>query len=193
MKLTREQSQKFLNERGIWITEACDKCGRLLGSVRWTRKGEPGEWCSAACRDGVKAERTTPTSVELSATVKPNPQATPAQTDLDNLRTTHSTHRLSGPGANEVQAATDKVKKLNQAIATFRSQRGKILNTARTDPSKAADMMDALTQKSQDAFMGGSSPAEPSKPSGADVQVPGADGKMYWGNSKTKQVLGPVQ
>jgi hypothetical protein len=30
-------------------------------------------------------------------------------------------------------------------------------------------------------------------PSGADVQVKGADGKMYWGNSKTKQVLGPVQ
>lgn len=30
-------------------------------------------------------------------------------------------------------------------------------------------------------------------PSGADVQVKGKDGKMYWGNSKTKQVLGPVQ
>jgi len=54
MKLTQEQSQKLLRERGIWITEACDRCGKLLGSVRWTRKGEPGEWCSAACRDGIK-------------------------------------------------------------------------------------------------------------------------------------------
>lgn len=30
-------------------------------------------------------------------------------------------------------------------------------------------------------------------PEGADVKVKGADGKMYWGNSKTKQILGPVQ
>jgi hypothetical protein len=52
MKLTREQSQKLLRERGIWVTEACDKCRKLLGSVRWTRRGEPGEWCSSLCRDG---------------------------------------------------------------------------------------------------------------------------------------------
>lgn len=30
-------------------------------------------------------------------------------------------------------------------------------------------------------------------PQGADVKVKGSDGKMYWGNSKTKQVLGPAQ
>jgi len=54
MKLTRNQGQKLLHERGVWITEACDKCGRLLGSVRWTRKDEPGEWCSAECRDGIR-------------------------------------------------------------------------------------------------------------------------------------------
>jgi hypothetical protein len=53
MKLKREQSQKLLRDRGIWITEACDRCGQLLGSVRWTRRGDPGEWCSATCRDGV--------------------------------------------------------------------------------------------------------------------------------------------
>jgi hypothetical protein len=69
MKLTPEQSQKLLQERGIWITEACDRCGQLLGSVRWTRKGEPGEWCSAACRDGVKAERPTFASIEVAAAV----------------------------------------------------------------------------------------------------------------------------
>ena len=52
MKLTKEQSQKLLRERGIWVTEACDKCGQLLGAVRYTRRGEPGEWCSDVCRDG---------------------------------------------------------------------------------------------------------------------------------------------
>jgi hypothetical protein len=55
MRLTREQSQKLLPERGIWIAEACDKCGKLLGSVRWTCRGEPGEWCSTQCRDGKEA------------------------------------------------------------------------------------------------------------------------------------------
>lgn len=30
-------------------------------------------------------------------------------------------------------------------------------------------------------------------PVGADVKVTGADGKLYWGNSKTKQILGPAQ
>lgn len=59
MKLSREQSQKLLLEHGIWITEACDKCVRLLGAVRWTRKGEPGEWCSQECRDGIAAAAKT--------------------------------------------------------------------------------------------------------------------------------------
>jgi len=59
MKLTKEQSQKLLHERGIWVTEACDKCGQLLGAVRYTRRSEPGEWCSELCRDGAEqaAER----------------------------------------------------------------------------------------------------------------------------------------
>jgi hypothetical protein len=55
MKLTEEQRQRLLRGRGIWITEACDKCGQSLGSVRWTRRDEPGEWCSIACRDGIEA------------------------------------------------------------------------------------------------------------------------------------------
>jgi hypothetical protein len=53
MRLTREQSQELLLERSNWISAACDKCGKLLGSVRWTCRGELGEWCSAQCRDGV--------------------------------------------------------------------------------------------------------------------------------------------
>jgi hypothetical protein len=55
MKLTEEQSQRLLRGRGIWITEACNQCRQLLGSIRWTRRGEPGEWCSIACRDGIEA------------------------------------------------------------------------------------------------------------------------------------------
>ena len=47
MKLTREQVQKLLQDRGIWVTNACDTCGQLLGAVRWTCKGESGEWCSS--------------------------------------------------------------------------------------------------------------------------------------------------
>ena len=35
-------------------------------------------------------------------------------------------------------------------------------------------------------------PAASAPPAGADVKVPGKDGKMYWGNSKTKQILGPA-
>jgi hypothetical protein len=58
MKLADEQSRKILAQYGCWITEACDRCRKLLGAVRYTRRGEPGEWCSELCRDGVKAERT---------------------------------------------------------------------------------------------------------------------------------------
>ena len=55
MKLNREQSEKLLHEGGISTTDACDSCGKLLGSVRYTCRGEPGEWCSALCRDGIEA------------------------------------------------------------------------------------------------------------------------------------------
>ena len=59
MHLTVEQSRKALAEHGCYVTEACDKCGKLLGCVRYTRRGEPGEWCSDLCRDGAEqvAER----------------------------------------------------------------------------------------------------------------------------------------
>jgi len=59
MKLTVEQSRKLLAEHGCYVTEACDKCGQLLGAVRYTRRGEPGEWCSELCRNGAEqvAER----------------------------------------------------------------------------------------------------------------------------------------
>jgi len=65
MRLTREQSQELLLERCNWVSDVCDKCGKLLGSVRWTCRSELGEWCSAQCRDGVAGSVPT-----LKATAK---------------------------------------------------------------------------------------------------------------------------
>jgi len=58
MKLNTEQRNKIREERGIFCNEACDRCGKMLNEVRWTRRGESGEWCSRECRDG-KAEVDT--------------------------------------------------------------------------------------------------------------------------------------
>lgn len=54
MRLSDEQ-RKILRERDIIANEACDACGKVLGCVRFTRKGEVGEWCSRPCRDGQDA------------------------------------------------------------------------------------------------------------------------------------------
>jgi len=50
MFLTTEQSYALLEKHGCYVTEVCDKCSRLLGPVRYTRKGEDGVWCSRECR-----------------------------------------------------------------------------------------------------------------------------------------------
>ena len=52
MKLATEQAYQALAKHGCYFTDACDKCGKLLGELRFTVKGEPGEWCSRECRDG---------------------------------------------------------------------------------------------------------------------------------------------
>jgi hypothetical protein len=54
MRLAEAQSRKLLPKHGVYITEACDGCGKILGHVRFTRYGEPGDWCSRLCRDGVE-------------------------------------------------------------------------------------------------------------------------------------------
>jgi hypothetical protein len=66
MKLSKSQIAE-LRSRGIYITEACDRCGQLLGSVRWTRKGEPGEWCSRECRDGKSEAQKHEARIERKA------------------------------------------------------------------------------------------------------------------------------
>ena len=55
MKLTTEQAHEALAKHGSYLTEACDRCGKLLREVRFTRKGEPGGWCTRECRDGEAA------------------------------------------------------------------------------------------------------------------------------------------
>jgi hypothetical protein len=47
--------QTFLRERGVYVTQACDRCGRVLGPVRFTRTGDSSVWCSRQCRDGAHA------------------------------------------------------------------------------------------------------------------------------------------
>src|SRR5215469_14392203 len=68
MNLTGDQTQKLLREHGLWITRTCDKCGKLLASVRWIQRGETGEWCSAECRDGIERSASMPPT---PATAKP--------------------------------------------------------------------------------------------------------------------------
>src|SRR5262249_31535581 len=55
MTLREEIRRRRLEDRAIYVKEACDKCGQLLGAVRFTRKDDPGVWCSRECRDGAGA------------------------------------------------------------------------------------------------------------------------------------------
>jgi endogenous inhibitor of DNA gyrase (YacG/DUF329 family) len=53
MLLSAEVRLQLQHDRGLFVTECCDKCGKLLGPVRFTRRGDAGVWCSRECRDGV--------------------------------------------------------------------------------------------------------------------------------------------
>jgi len=50
MRLTADQSYALLERFGCYVKDVCDKCGAILGPVRYTRSGELGEWCSRECR-----------------------------------------------------------------------------------------------------------------------------------------------
>jgi hypothetical protein len=54
MLLTVQQSYALFEKYGCYVSEACDKCGQILGPVRYTRKGEAGAWCSRECRGDAK-------------------------------------------------------------------------------------------------------------------------------------------
>jgi hypothetical protein len=53
MRLTEAQSRELLQTHGMYVAEVRDQCGQILGHVRYTRRNEPGEWCSQVCRDGI--------------------------------------------------------------------------------------------------------------------------------------------
>jgi hypothetical protein len=50
MQLTVTQRCELLERHQIFAREICDKCGVVLGAVRFTRKDESGVWCSRECR-----------------------------------------------------------------------------------------------------------------------------------------------
>src|ERR1700693_3016770 len=50
MLLTTQQSYQLLEKHGIFAREICDKCGVVLGAVRFTRRDEASVWCSRDCR-----------------------------------------------------------------------------------------------------------------------------------------------
>ena len=50
MIVSTAHAYDLLGRHGVFAREACDRCGQVLGAVRWARSGEPGVWCSRACR-----------------------------------------------------------------------------------------------------------------------------------------------
>ena len=50
MMLRSELRRRLLEARGVAVREACDRCGQLLGAIRFTRKDDVGVWCSPQCR-----------------------------------------------------------------------------------------------------------------------------------------------
>src|SRR5258708_20777341 len=50
MMLTVQQSYALLAKHGVFARECCDRCGQLLGALRFTRRGESGERGSRECR-----------------------------------------------------------------------------------------------------------------------------------------------
>jgi hypothetical protein len=48
--LTIQQTYELLEEHGVFAREICDKCGAVLGAVRFTRYSEPEVYCSRECR-----------------------------------------------------------------------------------------------------------------------------------------------
>jgi len=52
MRLTAEQKARVIAVYGVYANEACDKCGKVLTEIRWTRNAMPETYCSRTCRDG---------------------------------------------------------------------------------------------------------------------------------------------
>jgi hypothetical protein len=50
MLLATQKSYELLAQYGCFAREICDKCGIVLGAVRFTRYGESEVYCSRECR-----------------------------------------------------------------------------------------------------------------------------------------------
>jgi len=50
MLLAIQESYELLAQYGCFAREICDKCGIVLGAVRFTQRDESGVWCSRECR-----------------------------------------------------------------------------------------------------------------------------------------------
>src|SRR5438046_2899503 len=50
MRISLTATYDLLRTHGVFAREACDRCGQVLGAVRYTRLGDTGVWCSRACR-----------------------------------------------------------------------------------------------------------------------------------------------
>jgi len=50
MLLAIQKSYELLTNHGCFAREICDKCGIVLGAVRFTRYGESEVYCSRECR-----------------------------------------------------------------------------------------------------------------------------------------------
>ncbi len=59
MMLTAEQQASVFEAHGVCVNEACDKCGKVLAEVRWTRKDMPEACCSRLCRDNKASKPVT--------------------------------------------------------------------------------------------------------------------------------------
>jgi hypothetical protein len=55
MKLTAALQAEIKSVYELCVNGVCDACHKLLDHIRYTRKDQPGEWCSRVCRDGVEA------------------------------------------------------------------------------------------------------------------------------------------
>src|SRR5258707_15498037 len=111
MLLTTQQSYELLAKHQVFAREICDKCGVVLGAVRFTRRDEAGVWCSRECRgDGERravrkggrprkhetdAERQRAYRVSLRVT-KP-PRSLAETNDLQTQKTPLSHYPLTRP------------------------------------------------------------------------------------------------
>jgi hypothetical protein len=114
----------------------------------------------------------------------PNPQFAGLMADLHLMGTAVALAHAQGRMSNELLTEfNNMIASPQQSPQNIEAVLGKVQNYMQRQSDLGAGRNS-----------GGGHPAAPAgPPQGADVQVKGQDGKMYWGNSKTKQVLGAVQ